>query len=188
MFMSQIKRFISVGATHNASAGISSGISCGISSGSKPSKSITWSFPTADIYSNVSNFRLKPTINTTTNSTIFTEAGKCFHSTACNEIKVKNIVNDYKSMIESRINFPSKNQINQENIRALKYIVIQTNSGRWTEMEKNKFKAKLMELSRCSPMNPKVFFQKLSNAVESRTVKQCKQHYDYYYKIMDIVV
>lgn len=179
MFTFQIRKFISVGATHNASADISSGF--------KRSKSIIHSFPTADTYSNVSKFWLKPTTNTTTISPIFTEAAKSLHSNARNKIKVKSTVNDNESMIESSITFPSKNQINKESILALKYIVIQMNNGRWNETEKNKFKTKLMELSLCSPMDAKIFFQKLSDAVGSRTVKQCKQHHDYHYKRIDIV-
>lgn len=178
MFTSQIRKFISVGATHNASADISSGF--------KLSKPIIHSFPTADTYSNSSKLWLKPT-NTTTINHIFTEATKSLHSTACNKIKVKSTVNDNESMIESSITFPSKNQINKESILALKYIAIQMNNGRWNETEKNKFKTKLMELSLCSPMDSKIFFQKLSDAVGSRTVKQCKQHHDYHYKRIDIV-
>lgn len=176
MFTSQIRKFISVGATRNASADISSG-----------SKSIVHSFPTADTCPNISKFWLKPTTNATTISPIFTKAVKRFHSTACNEIKVKSTVNDNESMIESSITFPAKNQISKESILALKYIAIQMNNGRWNETEKNKFKTKLMELSLCLPMDAKVFFQKLSDAVGSRTAKQCKQHHDYHYKRIDIV-
>lgn len=176
-----------------------------ISTGLKPLTTITHSFPTANSYSSVSKVWLKPdsvlpAAAVKTNTPVFLETGKRVYSTAtssasssailpaCKEINMKSTVNNQEAKIESSISFPSPpvkiQPIKEENIEALNYVAVQTNSGRWNEEEKKKFKTKLMELTSCPSMGSKAFFQELANAVASRTVQQCKQHHGYHYRGM----
>ncbi|KAK4515158.1 uncharacterized protein ATC70_002768 [Mucor velutinosus] len=149
-------------------------------------------------------------------STVTSSASSPFSSSACKEINMKSTINDKEAKIESSISFssspvksqriksqriksqriksqriksqPIKSQpIKKENIEALNYVVIQMNSGRWSEEEKKKFKTKLMELTSCPPTGIKTFFQELAKAVGSRTVQQCKQHHAYHYRGMRYV-